>query len=217
MCQIMTNLSYEKEKLTDEEIKEKERLDKEAEIEYNVLKSGALAVTGLGNINAAITTGASVYIAFFSFIKNFMTFWVVKLCFSLNLLYEAGSRQDNRNVAAAVSKTAGGMTGWAAGAAAGASIGSIVPVFGTAIGGFVGGYFGGSYGASNAEALSNMVCDASNADWRCPKCKDWTIEEKEFDPEESYEELGRTEIAWDTLNPVFKHKIVVNYNAFVKV
>ena len=98
------------------------------------------------------------------------------MCISLSVLYAAGTRADNRHVATAVTKTAGGFAGFSAGATAGAIAGSVVPVIGNVVGGFVGGMLGASYGAKGAEELTNMACDATNADWRCPKCIDWTVD-----------------------------------------
>ena len=133
----------------------------------------------------------------------------------MNVLYQAGIRGDNRHVATAVNKTAGGMAGLAAGAAVGAAVGSVVPVVGTIVGGFVGGVAGGHIGGKGAEVITDMACDATNADWRCRKCMDWN--EKDFTHlENDYEEVGRTEIKWDNLNPVFENKVPISYNTFGK-
>ena len=135
--------------------------------------------------------------------------------FSLNVLYQAGNRGDNRHVATNVAKTAGGMAGLTTGAAVGAAVGSIVPVFGTVVGGFVGGVVGGHIGGKGAEVITDMACDATNADWRCQKCMDWN--EKDFTHlENDYVEVGRTEIKWDNLNPVFENKVSISYNTFEK-
>lgn len=53
--------------------------------------------------------------------------------------------------------------------------------------------------------------ESLNTEWRCQTCLCWTFDENYFSPDVGFEEVGRTEVIWDNLSPVFDQKIVVNY------